>query len=41
MIITYYAKDLARWLSEPAREQASMVDGAVDRMASLSRPAHG
>jgi porphobilinogen synthase len=41
MIITYYAKDLARWLSEPAREQASMVDDAVDRMASLSRPAHG
>jgi porphobilinogen synthase len=28
MIITYYAKDLARWLSEPASHEASTVDNA-------------
>jgi porphobilinogen synthase len=39
MIITYYAKDLARWLSEPSLSEASANGVAAE--GSLSRPVHG
>jgi porphobilinogen synthase len=41
MTITYYAKDLARWLSEAASEQVSTLDSPVAPRGSLSRPVHG